>query len=240
MVVAFVGCWVVHKITNGIMDKPNERYFRWGRSARPPLSRSRTAPTTQKTMGVMTLALIAAGHWDAGSGSVPVWVQVSAASAIALGTYIGGWRIIRTLGRGSSTSRLGRVWRPTARPRRSSSRRATSASPCRRRTSRPGRSSVGPRPGAPVRWNTAGRMVVAWRRLSRWRRRSARSFYIGHLLGYTGGPIVVFALLCAVSGWMFMRSRQQPSAPHNVNEEWDRARDVLDQNELTTTAPRGH
>ena len=50
----------------------------------------------------------------------------------------------------------------------------------------------------------------------------------------------MFALLCAVSGWMFMRSRQQPIGAHNVNEEWDRPQDVLDQNEPTTTAPRGH
>ena len=47
----------------------------------------------------MTLALIASGHWDS-TTSIPVWVKVSAATAIALGTYLGGWRIIRTLGKG--------------------------------------------------------------------------------------------------------------------------------------------
>jgi PiT family inorganic phosphate transporter len=51
----------------------------------------------QKTMGVITLALIANGTLAAGSDP-PTWVIVSAATAIALGTYSGGWRIIRTTG----------------------------------------------------------------------------------------------------------------------------------------------
>ena len=51
----------------------------------------------QKTMGVITLALVTNGSLAAGSDP-PTWVIVSAASAIALGTYSGGWRIIRTMG----------------------------------------------------------------------------------------------------------------------------------------------
>ena len=51
----------------------------------------------QKTMGVIALALISSGHLAEGSDP-PTWVIVSAASAIALGTYIGGWRIIKTMG----------------------------------------------------------------------------------------------------------------------------------------------
>ena len=51
----------------------------------------------QKTMGVITLALIANGNLADGSAP-PDWVVVSAASAIALGTYSGGWRIIKTMG----------------------------------------------------------------------------------------------------------------------------------------------
>lgn len=52
----------------------------------------------QKTMGVITLALIANGNLSAESFEVPTWVVVSSATAIALGTYSGGWRIIRTMG----------------------------------------------------------------------------------------------------------------------------------------------
>lgn len=52
----------------------------------------------QKTMGVIVLALIVAGQHERGEG-VPLWVKLSAATAIAFGTYAGGWRIMRTLGR---------------------------------------------------------------------------------------------------------------------------------------------
>jgi PiT family inorganic phosphate transporter len=53
----------------------------------------------QKTMGVIALALVANGTIAGGDAlDIPDWVVVSAATAIALGTYVGGWRIIRTMG----------------------------------------------------------------------------------------------------------------------------------------------
>ncbi len=52
----------------------------------------------QKTMGVISLALVAHGDISAQNFHVPTWVVVSSATAIALGTYAGGWRIIRTVG----------------------------------------------------------------------------------------------------------------------------------------------
>jgi PiT family inorganic phosphate transporter len=52
----------------------------------------------QKTMGIITLALVANGNLSADHFDVPVWVIISSASAIALGTYSGGWRIIKTMG----------------------------------------------------------------------------------------------------------------------------------------------
>jgi PiT family inorganic phosphate transporter len=52
----------------------------------------------QKTMGVITLALVAHGTLSAKHVTVPAWVIITAASAISLGTYAGGWRIIRTVG----------------------------------------------------------------------------------------------------------------------------------------------
>jgi inorganic phosphate transporter, PiT family len=53
----------------------------------------------QKTMGVILLAVIAAGYYPADQQGLPLWIVISAASAISLGTYSGGWRIMRTLGR---------------------------------------------------------------------------------------------------------------------------------------------
>jgi PiT family inorganic phosphate transporter len=52
----------------------------------------------QKTMGVIFLALLVGGFVSQGDG-LPIWVILAAASAISLGTYAGGWRIMRTLGR---------------------------------------------------------------------------------------------------------------------------------------------
>jgi len=51
----------------------------------------------QKTMGVIVLALVAGGLHE--GNDIPLWVKLSAATAISLGTYSGGWRIMRTLGR---------------------------------------------------------------------------------------------------------------------------------------------
>lgn len=52
----------------------------------------------QKTMGVIALTLIVSGHLGKGE-AIPLWVILSAAAAISLGTYSGGWRIMRTVGR---------------------------------------------------------------------------------------------------------------------------------------------
>ncbi len=52
----------------------------------------------QKTMGIITLALITTGHVSSARFTVPTWVIVLSATAMAAGTYAGGWRIIRTLG----------------------------------------------------------------------------------------------------------------------------------------------
>jgi inorganic phosphate transporter, PiT family len=53
----------------------------------------------QKTMGVIFLAVITAGYYPADQEKLPLWIVICAASAISLGTYSGGWRIMRTLGR---------------------------------------------------------------------------------------------------------------------------------------------
>jgi len=53
----------------------------------------------QKTMGVIFLAVTTAGYYSATDESLPLWIVFSAAGAISLGTYSGGWRIMRTLGR---------------------------------------------------------------------------------------------------------------------------------------------
>jgi PiT family inorganic phosphate transporter len=74
------------------------RGFRLGQIVSGSLfSLSHGTNDAQKTMGIIALALIASGHLQSGADP-PTWVVVSAATAIALGTYVGGWRIIKTMG----------------------------------------------------------------------------------------------------------------------------------------------
>jgi PiT family inorganic phosphate transporter len=53
----------------------------------------------QKAMGIIVLALVTTGHQRVGDSHVPVWVIVTCAAVLSFGTYLGGWRIMRTLGR---------------------------------------------------------------------------------------------------------------------------------------------
>jgi inorganic phosphate transporter, PiT family len=78
---------------------PVRRGFRIGQLVTTSLlSLAHGTNDAQKTMGVITLALVAHGTLSAQHATVPTWVIVSAATAISLGTYAGGWRIIRTVG----------------------------------------------------------------------------------------------------------------------------------------------
>jgi PiT family inorganic phosphate transporter len=101
-VVAFVVGVVAINIVYGIIgrERPGlvNRGFRLGQVVSGGLlALAHGTNDAQKTMGVITLALIANGNLSSDS-DVPTWVVISAASAISLGTYFGGWRIIRTMG----------------------------------------------------------------------------------------------------------------------------------------------
>jgi PiT family inorganic phosphate transporter len=75
------------------------RGFRFGQVASGGLlALAHGANDGQKTMGVIVLALVANGNLSARGFEVPFWVVAAAAAAIALGTYSGGWRIVRTVG----------------------------------------------------------------------------------------------------------------------------------------------
>lgn len=75
------------------------RGFRWAQIASAAtMSFGHGTQDAQKTMGVITLTLIVSGHQGADQG-VQLWVILASAAAISLGTYSGGWRIMRTLGR---------------------------------------------------------------------------------------------------------------------------------------------
>jgi len=97
-VVGVIAINLVYAIVGRERPGPVNRGFRFGQIISGGLlALAHGTNDAQKTMGVITLALIANGNLSSDAG-VPTWVVISAASAIALGTYIGGWRIIRTMG----------------------------------------------------------------------------------------------------------------------------------------------
>src|SRR5919201_4677601 len=101
-VVAFVvgglAIVVLYAIVGRLRPGPATGGFRFGQVISGGLlALAHGTNDAQKTMGVITLALVANGTLSADS-DVPTWVVIAAASAIALGTYTGGWRIIKTMG----------------------------------------------------------------------------------------------------------------------------------------------
>jgi len=99
LAVAAVAILIAYRIVGRLSPGPVSRGFRLGQIVSGSLfALSHGTNDAQKTMGIITLALVAHGDLSADDFAVPSWVVLSAASAIALGTYAGGWRIIKTMG----------------------------------------------------------------------------------------------------------------------------------------------
>lgn len=99
-VVAMLATYLAYVITRRTRRKEVKRGFRAGQVGSASLvALAHGTNDAQKTMGVITLTLISGGLLAPGTGP-PWWVVLSAGLAIALGTYMGGWRIIRTMGKG--------------------------------------------------------------------------------------------------------------------------------------------
>jgi len=98
-IVAACAILITYRMVGRLAPGPVNRGYRRGQIVSASLlSLSHGTNDAQKTMGIITLALIAHGSLHGTSPDPPTWVVVSAATAIALGTYSGGWRIIRTMG----------------------------------------------------------------------------------------------------------------------------------------------
>ncbi len=94
---AYVGMLLIYWIFRRARPRPANQGFRLAQILSAAfVSFSHGTNDAQKTMGIITLALISGGFLK--SFSVPFWVIVAAAGAIAFGTYAGGWRIIKTMG----------------------------------------------------------------------------------------------------------------------------------------------
>jgi PiT family inorganic phosphate transporter len=96
---AGIAILIVYRIVGRLRPGPVGRGFRLGQVASSSLlALSHGTNDAQKTMGVITLALVASHDLPQKGFSVPIWVVIVAASAISLGTFTGGWRIIKTMG----------------------------------------------------------------------------------------------------------------------------------------------
>jgi PiT family inorganic phosphate transporter len=224
--VAAIGTWLVFRVIGNLAGKRLNHGFRIGQIGSASLvSLAHGTNDAQKTMGVITLALIAAGGWS-DTESVPFWVKLSCALAISLGTYIGGWRIIRTVGKG-----LVEINTPQGMAAESSSAAVILASShlgfalstTHVATGSILGSGVG-RPGAQVRWRVALRMVIAWViTLPAAALVGAAMWFLGNLVGGAGGGILMFVILLALAAVIYLRSRRNTVGAHNVNDEWDDA-----------------
>jgi PiT family inorganic phosphate transporter len=173
----------------------------------------------QKTMGIITLALVAHGTIGSDAG-VPLWVVISAALAIGAGTYCGGWRIIRTMG-----TRLTDIT-----PRQGFSSDSSAAaviltsshfgfplSTTHVATGAILGAGVGAR--QKVRWAIAGRMVLAWLiTLPAAGLVAAAMYGVAAGIGGNAGivAVAIVALVCAGAAWL--ASRRNPVHAGNVTD----------------------
>jgi inorganic phosphate transporter, PiT family len=96
--VAYLATRLSFGFTRNMPEEHSARGFRLGQIASSSLvALAHGTNDAQKTMGVVVLTLVAADRLGADE-AIPLWVKVSCAAAIALGTFSGGWRVIKTLG----------------------------------------------------------------------------------------------------------------------------------------------
>jgi len=165
-VIAFLATRLAYAITRRYDNKPDGRDgFRWGQIFTSSLvALAHGTNDAQKTMGVITLALIMVGWQDASHADPQTWVIFACAFTIALGTYMGGWRIIRTLGKGLTDVKPAQGF--SAETSTAATILASSALGFALSTTQVASGSVigsglGRR-GSTVRWGTVGRIAVGW------------------------------------------------------------------------------
>jgi PiT family inorganic phosphate transporter len=221
--IATAGTFAVYRLTTGISDRHRDTGFRVGQIGTASLvSLAHGTNDAQKTMGIITLALIANKTQGKDDGT-PFWVIFSCATAIALGTYIGGWRVIRTLGKG-----LVEITPPQGFAAEGSSTAVILASthfgfPLSTTQVCTGSiigSGVGKRL-AQVRWGLFGRMAAAWMvTLPAAGAVGAVAYAVANAIGGTTGVAVVFVLGLIFIIGIYRMSRRTPVDHNNVNDEW--------------------
>jgi len=147
MVFMIVVLWTFHRVNQ--VDRLNRLFRRGQLLSAAAFSLGHGGNDAQKTMGVILAVLIGSGRLPA-VADVPLWVVLAAHTAIALGTLSGGWRIVKTLDRGSRGCSRSAAWRRRRRPLSRCSRPRLPGSRFPPRTRSAGRSSaLAPSTGCP-------------------------------------------------------------------------------------------
>lgn len=227
--VAMIGTWLVYRLTANAEKEHRDNYFRWGQIGTASLvALAHGTSDAQKTMGVIFLAMVAAGQFDS-DHTMPFWIQASCALAIAIGTYSGGFRVIRTLGKGlveihppqgmaAETSSAAIILTSSHLGMALSTTHVATGSIM-------GSGLTGPK--GEVRWGVAGRMAIAWITtlpiaafvafVTWWAARWVSD--LGGDLVWGGVMLTVVLVICG--GYMFIVAQREPVHRDNVNDDWE-------------------
>nr|WP_084635046.1 inorganic phosphate transporter [Propionicicella superfundia] len=230
-VVAFAATRMAYAVTRRYDGQSNGRDgFRWGQILTASLvALAHGTNDAQKTMGVITLALITVGWQDASQADPHLWVIFACALTIALGTYVGGWRIIRTLGKGLTDVRPAQGF--SAETSTAATILASSAFGFALSTTQVASGSVigsglGRR-GSKVRWRTVSRIVSGWvMTLPAAGAVGAAAAFVVHGLGTAGVVIDMIVAVAIVLGLFLWSRRDEVTAGNAMSEVAESGRAV--------------
>jgi PiT family inorganic phosphate transporter len=211
--VAFLGTVGAYRLIRVLGQREARTGYRYGQIGSAALvSLAHGTNDAQKTMGVISLALIAHGDISALHFTVPLWVKFACATAIGLGTATGGWRIIRTMG-----MRITHVESPQGFSAESSSAAVILASSyygyplSTTQVVSGGVMGAGlGKAGGVVHWNVVGQMLTAWVfTIPLAGVLAATAWQIADIFSNRNvGSIVIAALTAAVAAGLFALSRR--------------------------------
>lgn len=216
---AFCAVKLIFAVVKRMSEKQVESGFRHGQTVTACLvALSHGTNDAQKTMGIITLTLIAVGLQPSGSGP-ELWVVAVCGLAIAAGTYMGGWRVIRTLGKGLteiSTPQGFAAEAASATTILVSSHLGFALSTTQVCSGSIIGTGLGKK-GNPVNWGVAGRMLIAWLVTF------PAAGIVGALacaLAKTGvwGTVATVAIAVCVALIIFRLSKRNPVNSGNVND----------------------
>ena len=219
---SFIAVKLIYLVARKLDEKYVEDGFRHGQTITACLvALSHGTNDAQKTMGIITLTLIAVGAQASGTGP-QLWVVFICGFAIALGTYTGGWRVIRTLGKGLTEINTPQGFAAEASSAATilvSSHLGFALSTTQVCSGSIIGTGLGKR-GNKVNWGVAGRMVIAW----------LVTFPASGLVGAAacalartgmGGTVAVAIIGLGVALVIFRLSKRNPINSANVNESPD-------------------